>query len=64
MPTSSDPTPRDPRADLQAWYLASLQPKLRRAASTGMVRTAAVNALDRQLRELLDLPVDARQQAA
>ncbi|HET8750935.1 MAG TPA: hypothetical protein VFM43_00240 [Gaiellaceae bacterium] len=43
------------RADLQAWYLDGLLPKLGRAATTGAVDPRAVEALDAHVRALLDL---------
>jgi hypothetical protein len=43
------------RAELQSWYLQRLQPKLARAASTGVVDPRAVAALDAEVRGLLDL---------
>ncbi|HSP72978.1 MAG TPA: hypothetical protein VLN26_11450 [Gaiellaceae bacterium] len=55
---------RDRRAELQAWYLGSLRPKLARAASVGTVAPAAADALDRQLRDFLDLPGRAGEEAA
>ena len=48
------------RAELQAWYLGSLGPKLARAADAGIVRPAVADSLDRQLRTFLDLPADDR----
>ena len=44
---------RSARAELQAWYLVSLHPKLVRAADTGIVPPAAAEALDRQMRAFL-----------
>lgn len=52
-------TRRNARAELQTWYLASLEPKLARAAAQDVVPSAAAEALDRQLREFLDLPGQA-----
>lgn len=46
---------RTARAELHAWYLRSLLPKLARAATTGAADPAALDALDAQVRELLDL---------
>ena len=46
----------DERAQLQAWYLGSLRPKLADAANAGTVTPAAVATLDGLLRDLLDLP--------
>lgn len=55
------------RTELQAWYAGSLYPKLARAARTGAVAPAAADALDRLLRDFLDLPHEherEREQAA
>jgi len=58
-------TPRgNARAELQAWYLTGLSPKLARAAAAGVARPGAVEELDRQLRALLELPEDDRLGAA
>jgi len=46
----------DGRAELQAWYLDSLRPKLEGAATAGTVRASSIALLDRELRELLELP--------
>lgn len=43
------------RAELQAWFVDDLRPKLLRAVSTGRAEQRAVEALDSQLRALLDL---------
>lgn len=51
------------RAELQSWYLQGLLPKLARAARTGAVDRAAVEALDTDVRALLDLS-RAREEAA
>lgn len=51
------------RAELQSWYLQGLLPKLARAAQTGTVDRAAVEALDADVRALLDLS-RAREEAA
>ncbi|PWU22855.1 MAG: hypothetical protein C5B48_09605 [Candidatus Rokuibacteriota bacterium] len=46
----------DRRADLQAWYIDSLRPKLEDAATAGTVPATSVASLDRDLRKLLELP--------
>ncbi|HEY1367719.1 MAG TPA: hypothetical protein VGF23_11410 [Gaiellaceae bacterium] len=51
-------------AELRSWYLSSLRPKLARAADGGTVEPGAVAALDRQVRELLDLSRNASRKAA
>lgn len=58
MPTQAQPTKSDARAELQAWYLESLQPKLARAAAAGVAPSAAVLALDEQVRAFIGLPLD------
>ena len=55
MPTPARKPARDPRLELQHWYLDSLQPKLLRAVDTGVIPTAAADELDRQVVEVLDL---------
>jgi hypothetical protein len=52
------------RAELQAWYLGGLQPKLVRAVAAGTAPPGAVEALDVQLRELLALPRERAHEAA
>ena len=56
--------PLDERAELQAWYLGSLRPKLREAARTGTVEPAAVATLDRLVRDFLELPASRVDEAA
>jgi hypothetical protein len=48
-----DPAPRDA---LQEWYLESLAPKLLDAVDRGTIERAAVVALDRDVRVMLELP--------
>jgi hypothetical protein len=55
---------RDGLADLQAWYLGSLRPKLAQAASRGAIEPAAAADLERQLGAMLDLATGERQAAA
>jgi hypothetical protein len=43
------------RAELQAWYTRGLLPKLAQAAKSGTVDRGAVEALDDEVRSLLDL---------
>ena len=64
MPTPRQAVQRDPRAELHAWYFASLRPKLARAARTGVVPPAAAEALDQQVRDFLDVPFGAAREAA
>ena len=61
---SDRPTQREPRAELQAWYVSSLYPKLARAVGGGAVTPAAARELDRQVRDLLDLRDEASSKAA
>ena len=55
MPLDESALSRE-RVEVEAWYFDSLRPKVLRAAGSGVVERAAANELDRQLRELLDLP--------
>jgi len=54
---------RAARTDLQAWYLHGLLPKLARAAKTGAVDVQAVEALDADVRSLLDLSAGRKEAA-
>jgi hypothetical protein len=51
------------RAELQAWYVQRLQPKVARAASTGAVDARAAAAFDVEVRRFLELS-EARDKAA
>jgi hypothetical protein len=51
-------------AELRAWYLGSLRPKLLRASGSGIVTSAAAAELDRQLRDVLGLPAPGLDEAA
>jgi hypothetical protein len=51
-------------AELQAWYVESLRPKLVRAAGTGTVESAAAEALDRRVYDFLGLPDANAEEAA
>jgi hypothetical protein len=44
------------RAELRAWYLGHLRPRLVEAVATGVVRPGAVEALDLQVAGLFELP--------
>ena len=46
------------RALLQAWYLGRLAPKLADGVNSGKADAAAAAALDRHVRQLLDLHRD------
>jgi len=63
VPTSRE-SQRNARAELQAWYVTSLRPKLARAATADVVEAAAAEELDRQLCAFLDLPGTAPERAA
>jgi hypothetical protein len=43
-------------AELRAWYLYSLRPKLADAAGSGAVQPRTAAELDREVRDLLRLP--------
>lgn len=51
-------------AELRAWYLGSLRPRLAAAVTAGIVEPGAVVALDSQLAELFGLPREPRKEAA
>jgi hypothetical protein len=63
MATSRDKRTRDARAALQGWYLHGLLPKLARAAKTGVVNPGAVEALDADLRALLEISQERKEAA-
>jgi hypothetical protein len=60
MPAIQFPEERKSRGELQSWYLGSLRPRLTHAVGSGLVTASAAAAFDQQLRDFLDLPVDAR----
>ena len=64
MLMAGQPIPRNARVELRTWYFVSLAPRLRDAASAGIVSPAAADALDRDVRDLLGLPRGAGDQAA
>jgi uncharacterized protein YciW len=47
-------------AELQAWYVERLRPKLARATRANLVRAAAAAALDERMRALLESPGEQR----
>jgi hypothetical protein len=53
MVTMTDKRKEAVRAELQAWYLEGLQPKLARAARTGAVDPREIAACDAELRRFL-----------
>jgi hypothetical protein len=54
---------REARAELQAWYLRGLLPKLAQAAETGTVDAGAVDALDAEVRALLEISHERKEAA-
>jgi len=55
---------RSGRAELQDWYLGNLRPRLADAVTRGIVEPAAAAALDRELRDFLELPEDLGDETA
>jgi len=53
----------DARAELEAWYRRGLLPKLARAARSGVVDGRAVDALDADVRALLDISQERKEAA-
>ncbi|HEU5216039.1 MAG TPA: hypothetical protein VFU30_10905 [Gaiellaceae bacterium] len=62
MRTPANGNARAARAELRAWYLRGLLPKLARAASSGVIELREVEGLDAEVRALLDL--SPREEAA
>ena len=52
------------RAQLQTWYLTDLRPKLASAARRGAVTPLKAVAIDRDLRQLLDISSSRLEEAA
>lgn len=63
MLTSGQASKRTARTELQVWYLESLRPKLAHAATMGLAQRGAARALDRQLRDFLDVRAGSGQEA-
>jgi hypothetical protein len=57
-------TSENVRAELRAWYLAGLWPKLAEAASTGTITPGSASAFDDEMRDLLDLAHESQAEAA
>jgi gluconate kinase len=57
-------TQGEAQAELQAWYLTDLRPKIANAAKSGKVTSLAAAALDRDLRQLLRISHARFQEAA
>jgi hypothetical protein len=64
MTKTAEPVRLDARAELRAWYLGRLRPRLENAVAAGVVEPAAVEALDDQLDELFDDPDPVPAEAA
>jgi hypothetical protein len=64
MPTAHESVLSHELAELQAWYVEGLRPKLVRAVGTGTVEPAAAEALDRRVCEFLGLPEAAPDEVA
>jgi hypothetical protein len=64
MAKTAESTALGSRAELRAWYLGRLRPKLADAVTAGTVEPMAVEALDFQVAELFDLPDELREEAA
>lgn len=56
MTKTAQPIGLDARAELRAWYLGRLRPRLESALAAGTIERVAVEALDDQFGELLDEP--------
>jgi hypothetical protein len=54
---------REARTELATWYLRGLLPKLARAATIGAVEAQAVEALDADVRALLEISQERREAA-
>jgi hypothetical protein len=52
------------RADLRAWYLAGLWPKLAAAADSGGIEPGLADELDDVMRDMLDLEHETYEEAA
>jgi uncharacterized protein YciW len=63
MATTRNKRTRQARAELRAWYLHRLLPKLARAAKTGVVNPGAVEALDADLRAMLEIAQERKEAA-
>jgi hypothetical protein len=64
MAKTAESTSLGARAELRAWYLGRLRPKLAEAVTAGTVEPTAVETLDFQVAELFDLPDELREEAA
>ena len=64
MTTTAELNGLEARAELRAWYLDRLRPRLAQAVTAGMVKAEAVEELDFQLTELFDTPNDRGPEAA
>jgi hypothetical protein len=64
MTKTAQPVVLDARAELRAWYLGRLRPRLESALAAGTIEPVAVEALDNELGELLDDPDGPRDEVA
>jgi hypothetical protein len=64
MAKTAQPVGLDARAELRAWYLGRLRPRLENAVAAGTVEPAAVEELDDQLDELFGEPEGLPAEAA
>ena len=56
MTKSAESIGLGPRAELRAWYLGHLRPRLVEAVAAGVVWPGAVEALDLEVADLVELP--------
>ena len=56
MAETSEARRRSGRDEVEAWYLGRLRPRVVEAVSSGAVARDAAVELDRQVRQLLELP--------
>jgi hypothetical protein len=64
MRTAEKMNARAARAELQAWYLEHLRPRLEDAVAVGNVEPGAMTALDFQLVGFFPKPDEVRQETA
>ena len=59
MTERSEARSRSGRDEVQAWYLIRLRPRLAEAVTAGRVGRDSAAELDRQVRQLLELPANS-----
>jgi len=64
MAKTAQPTALDARAELRAWYLGRLRPRLEDAVTAGTVERSAVEELEYQLSDFFDTAADLNEEAA